>query len=276
MAGHIYAFINELSFQGQFKPDYIVKGLLEFLRSVSRIKDIQSPNYTIMYYGTMYQKEIAHGISYASALRNTGGEHKDEVLQLKMSMDRACWQKLEDVGFFQDLFAKYSLMDVDVSNSSLAEAYEYEGIKEEDDGVVVINLSQSTYGANLDVKKVMDDETRTIRAMSTEKETIAFLCEKGFTMPYDRKSTKHPLPEQTILGNTAFFVKTQRKNVSEYLYERIGHNELWCLDDFHFDGSAHFEIFSMADDTWKGESYELQAVEPDYTSKKHKGSKIRG
>ena len=33
MAGYIYAFINELSFEGQFAPADVAKGLLDFLRS---------------------------------------------------------------------------------------------------------------------------------------------------------------------------------------------------------------------------------------------------
>lgn len=99
---------------------------------------------------------------------------------------------------------------------------------------------------------------------------------KGFPMQYDRNSTMHPLPEQTILGDASLFTKTQRTNMGAYLYERIGHNELWCLDTLHVDGAAHFEIFSMANDTWKGENEDLQRINPNYHSKKHKGSKIKG
>lgn len=275
MAGHIYAFINELSFEGQYAPMNVGKGLLHFLRSCNRVKDIGKQNYSIMYTASVYQKEVTYGVTYASALKTMTGDFKDEILLLKMNMDRSGWEKLDDSGYFLDPNEKYSVGSRDVSNSSLAEAFEYDGLAAAEDGVLVVNMPESSFGTVIDVKKKTSHLSRSLNAVNSEQETIAFLQSKGFTAPYDRNSTKRPLPEQTILRDTSLFAKTQRKNMGAYLYERIGHDELWCLDTLHVDGAAHFEIFSMADDKWKGECYDLQNIAPDYQSKKHEGSKIR-
>lgn len=271
MAHHIYAFINELSFQGQFNDDSVGEALLNFLRSISRIRDIGKDKYTLLYLATLFTNSATHTKSFAQAMRTVTGEFKDEVIMLKRTMDVSSWFKIES---FIDIGANYSTGVIDVSHSCLAEGYEYEGVKDETDAVVIVNLSGSTYKNEIAINKDGKDE-RVLIGVCSDEEVLKALTSKGFVFQYDRNSTKHPLPEQTILRDTTLFTKTTRHNKSEYLYERIGHKELWCLDDFHTDGSAHFEIFSMADDKWKGESYDLQNVNPDYTSNKHKGSKIK-
>lgn len=275
MAGHIYAFINELSFEGQFAPADVAKGLLDFLRSCNRIKDLVKQNYSILYLGEMYKKEISHGLSYASALKTITGESKDEVMRLKFNMDKSGWEKMEDSGFLCDANEQYSVGANDVSNSSLAEAYEYDDYVSGEEKVIVINMPKSSFGKVISVKKVSENKMRILNAMNSEDDTIAYLVGNGYIMPYDQKSTMIPLAEQTILGDTALFKKTRRKNMGAYLYERIRHNELWCIDTLHNDGSAHLEIFSKANDIWKGENGDLQIINPNYRSEKHKGEKIR-
>lgn len=275
MAGYIYAFINELSFEGQFAPADVAKGLLDFLRSCNRIKDLVKHNYSILYQGAMYYKEVSHGLSYASALRTITGESKDEIMRLKINMDKSGWEKIEDSGFLYDANEHYSVGANDASNSSLAEAFEYDDYVSGEEKVIVINMPMSSFGKAISVKKVSENKTRILNAMNSENDTIAYLVGNGYTMPYDRKSTMIPLPEQTILGDTALFKKTRRINMGAYLYERIGHNELWCVDTLHNDGSAHLEIFSKANDTWKGENEDLQNINPNYRSERHKGEKIR-
>ena len=163
----------------------------------------------------------------------------------------------------------------DVSNSSLAEAYEYDDYVSGEEKVIVINMPMSSFGKTISVKKISENKTRVLNAMNSEDDIITYLVGNGYTMPYDRKSTMIPLPEQTILGDTTLFKKTRRRNMGAFLYERIGHNELWCVDTLHNDGSAHLEIFSKANDTWKGENEDLQILNPNYQSEKHKGEKIR-
>lgn len=276
MAAHIYAFVNELSFQEQFSLTEIADGLLQFLQTLNRIKDVKPEIRSIMYCESMYQRQVSHGLSYASAIRSVTGEQKDSILQLKISMDKSGWEKMEDIGFFQEYTRQYSVGTMDVSRSILAEAYEYKDVASTDDHILIINMPKSSFSKTIAVRKDTANQAKDLESVNNENEVLAYLQEKNIPIQYDPKSTKHPLPEQTILGNTHFFTKTQRTNMGEVLYERIGHNELWCLDNIHFDGHAHFEIFSKADDVWKGDSYDLQNVNPDYTSKKHKGSKIRG
>lgn len=275
MADHIYAFINELSFEGQFALGDVAKGLLSFLRSCNRIKDLVKHNYSILYMGAMYYKEISHGLSYASALKTITGESKDEVMRLKFNMDKSGWEKMEDSGFLFDANEHYSVGANDVSNSSLAEAYEYDDYVSGEEKVIVINMPMSSFGKTISVKKISENKTRVLNAMNSEDDIITYLVGNGYTMPYDRKSTMIPLPEQTILGDTTLFKKTRRRNMGAFLYERIGHNELWCVDTLHNDGSAHLEIFSKANDTWKGENEDLQILNPNYQSEKHKGKKIK-
>jgi len=275
MADHIYAFINELSFEGQFALGDVAKGLLSFLRSCNRIKDLVKHNYSILYMGAMYYKEISHGLSYASALKTITGESKDEVMRLKFNMDKSGWEKMEDSGFLFDANEHYSVGANDVSNSSLAEAYEYDDYVSGEEKVIVINMPMSSFGKTISVKKISENKTWVLNAMNSEDDIITYLVGNGYTMPYDRKSTMIPLPEQTILGDTTLFKKTRRRNMGAFLYERIGHNELWCVDTLHNDGSAHLEIFSKANDTWKGENEDLQILNPNYQSEKHKGEKIR-
>ena len=275
MADHIYAFINELSFEGQFALGDVAKGLLSFLRSCNRIKDLVKHNYSILYMGAMYYKEISHGLSYASALKTITGESKDEVMRLKFNMDKSGWEKMEDSGFLFDANEHYSVGANDVSNSSLAEAYEYDDYVSGEEKVIVINMPMSSFGKTISVKKISENKTRVLNAMNSEDDIITYLVGNGYTMPYDRKSTMIPLPEQTILGDTTLFKKTRRRNMGAFLYERIGHNELWCVDTLHNDGSAHLEIFSKANDTWKGENEDLQILNPNYQYEKHKGEKIR-
>ena len=275
MAQHIYSLINELSFEGQFSPDDVAGGLLDFLSSCNRIARVGKDRYTMLYQASIYYREVSHGLTFSSALKTLPGEHKDKILLLKMNMDRAGWRKLEDSGFFIDGNDKYYVGTIDVSNSSLAEAYEYGVMASQEDCVIVINMPKSSFGRLISVKKESVHSQLVINAVNSEEEALSYLLSRDFKMPYDRNCTMHPLPEETILSNTALFKKTQRTNMGAYLFERIGHNELWCLDTLHVDGSAHFEIFSMSNDKWKGENVDLQSINPDYNSKKHKGSKIR-
>ncbi len=106
--------------------------------------------------------------------------------------------------------------------------------------IICVNKSDNS---SVDVESVFDFATLD-RLLSVKYIT----CKK-----YDYNSQYTPRDYQTILFDAKIFSATKFRNDGRIVYERIGHNEYWCVDNAH-KTNAHLEVFSSTTLKHKGTS----------------------
>ena len=79
-----------------------------------------------------------------------------------------------------------------------------------------------------------------------------YLTSKGIALRYDRSKFLRVDDMQTVLADPSQFTATQHKVQGRTVYERIGKDEYWYVDNFHKDGSVHIEVFRMSDGSFIG------------------------
>ena len=86
----------------------------------------------------------------------------------------------------------------------------------------------------------------------TEETVSKHLYEKQYINEYSPDARYSPQDQQTILVNSVLFTPTQRDNHRRRLYERVGKDQLWCVDNQHYGLDAEFEVFRMSDEAHIG------------------------
>ena len=143
---------------------------------------------------------------------------------------------------FVDSTAKYRINDKDVSNTTVADAYESQKLEFI---TILINLNPNFPSPIVNIQKEYDGNQdfmsyHVVESLIKQLQRLDLL--KDY---YDISSKVRPNDSQTILSDTSLFVPTKYGNRKARLYRRIGkEDELWCLDRFHRGRSIHLEVFS--------------------------------
>lgn len=138
--------------------------------------------------------------------------------------------------------SKYSIGDIDVSNTTVADSYESQklGFK-----TILINLNSEFPSPIVTVQKENDGNQDIMSYHAVEILTEKLQELELLKVYYDKKTNVRPNDSMTILSDTSLFVPTKYGNRKARLYRRIGkEDELWCLDRFHRGNSIHLEVFS--------------------------------
>lgn len=122
-------------------------------------------------------------------------------------------------------------------NSSVGDSYEC-------DDSLLLNWKLSVFGEpTIDVTK--DKISKYIDSFFSQAELRKHF-EKGQVLKpeYNSNSSRAPRDEETILKDSSLFTPTNYTVQGRVVYERIGHNEYWYVDNSHAGESAHLEVFS--------------------------------
>lgn len=110
-------------------------------------------------------------------------------------------------------------------------------------------------------------------AVYLSEETVSkHLYAKQYIKEYSQDARYSPRDQQTVLVNPTLFTPTNRDNHRRRLYERVGTDELWCVDNQHYGLDAEFEVFRKSDEAHIGTcgiSGNLDAVIPSTKTGRH-------
>ena len=240
----IAVYINEESFQGQLCGNVtdVINNLLAVINTLASNHGVEI---SVLTSSAIFSKQVCSqtGLILAQLSKS---DH-DLFMQFKGMLDKAkYWDKDVPV---QSSAALYLYKKQKVNGTSVAEARESVETGAE---AMVVSVQGTAYtGKRLDIEK--DGVAKGVTHAITTADVFDYLTSKGIALRYDRSKFLRVDDMQTVLADTSQFAATQHKvQQGRTVYERIGKDEYWYVDNFHKDGSVHIEVFRMSDGTFKG------------------------
>ena len=239
----ITVYINEDSLQGQL-CGCVSDAINNLLATINALASNQSIEVSVITSSAIFSRQICAGTGLT--IDRLSKSDRDLFMSFKGMLDKGCyWDKKESL---QKTSAVYLYKKQTVNGTSVAEAREMAELGEE---TMVVSVSGTNYiGKNLDVEK--DGVPKGVPHALSTTDVFDFLKGKGITLKYDRSKYLRLDDMQTILADTSQFTETGHKVQGRTVYERIGKDEYWYVDNFHKDGSVHLEVFRMSDGSFIG------------------------
>ena len=239
----ITVYINEESLQGQ-----LCSGVTDAVNNLLAVINALASNHgievSVLTSSAIFSKQICAGTGLT--LAQLSKTDHDIFLKFKGVLDRGkYWDKNVPV---QNPGSLYLYQKQMVNGTSVAEARE---TVEQGRDTMVVSVSGARYaGKTLNIEK--DGIGKDVAHAITTTDVFDYLVGRGVTLKYDRSKFLRLDDAQTVLSDTAQFTETKHKVQGRTVYERIGKDEYWYVDNFHKDGSVHLEVFRMSNGTFLG------------------------
>lgn len=239
----IAVYINEESFQGQLCGNVTdaINNLLAVINTLGSNHDVEV---SVLTSSAIFSKQICVGTGFTMAqLSKT--DH-DLFMAFKGVLDKGkYWDK--DVSL-QCPGSLYLYKKQPVNKTSVAEVREAVDIEED---AMIISVPGTIYvGKTIDIEK--DGIGKDVPHAITTADVFDYLARKGILLKYDRSKYLRVDDMQTVLADTSQFAGTKHRVQGRIVYERLGRDEYWYVDNFHKDGSVHLEVFRMSDGVFLG------------------------
>ena len=239
----ITVYINEDSLQGQLCGS-VSDAINNLLATINALASNQCIEISVITSSEIFSRQICAGTGLT--IDRLSKTDRDLFMSFKGMLDKGSyWDKKESL---QKTSAVYLYKKQAVNGTSVAEAREMAELGEE---TMVVSAPGTNYiGKNLDVEK--DGASMCVPHALSTTDVFDFLKGKGITLKYDRSKYLRLDDKQTVLADTSQFAETGHKVQGRTVYERIGKDEYWYVDNFHKDGSVHLEVFRMSDGSFIG------------------------
>lgn len=239
----ITVYINEESLQGQLCGG-VADAINNLLAVINALASNHGIEVSVLTSSAIFSKQVCAETGFT--LSQLSKADHDLFLKFKGMLDRGkYWDKDIPV---QNPGALYLYLNQTVNGTSVAEARET--IEQGRDTMVVSVPGAHYEGKTLAIDK--DGSPKEVAHAITTADVFDYLSGKGVTLKYDRSKFLYLDDAQTVLADTAHFRKTKHKVQGRMVYERIGKDEYWYVDNFHKDGSVHLEVFRMSDGAFLG------------------------
>lgn len=227
-------YINEKSLVAQCADlSAVEKGLKTIIDCLSLIDGCYDDAVTIQKY---YCKGVFRGnLSMEHSLQNL--PNKDLKTRFRKAIkDAKSW----DDKPLSDMNAVYVHEGVDVSWSSMSEAYEQQF-------PMLVNMVNSPVKEPIAVIEKQEIDNAMVDSFSSVEALSEWLINRKWRKRgYDISSSISPRDEETILTDTGKFEPTDYRYQGRVMYRRIGTNHLCYVDNMHCGTAAHIEEFNEA------------------------------
>lgn len=239
----ITVYINEESLQGQL-CGIVSDAINNLLATINALASNQSVEVSVITSSTIFSKQVCAGTGLTLA-QLSKADH-DLFMAFKGMLDKGkYWDKENPL---QSSAAVYLYKKQSVNDTSVAEVREEAGAGHE---TLLVSVPGTNYaGRSLDVDK--DGTVVSVSHATSTADVFDYLTGKGIVLKYDRSKFLRLDDKQTVLADTGRFAETNHKVQGRTVYERIGKDEYWYVDNFHKDGSVHLEVFRMSDGAFIG------------------------
>lgn len=231
----INAYLNDTSLSFNNKNDWTIR----FDHIVSCLKvlsDIPKDSLSLVIHPKIFLEIV---IQPNEKLTDFLQKHKERKKSFTSVLNKAIKKYL-----YFDSEGKYFVHSMDVSNSSIADAYESRKLKNE---TIIINFNMNFPIPIVEINK-KDDNMQEVQSFNCFDDLTKKLKELELIREYyDKDSNLRPNESLTILSDSSLFTPTKFGNRGNRLYSRIDNeDELWCLDRNHRGRSSHLEVFSKS------------------------------
>lgn len=239
----IAVYINEESLQGQFCGN-VTDAINNLLSVINALASNRSVYLLVLTSSAVFSKHVCTGTGLT--LAQLSKTDHDLFMAFKGVLDKGkYWDKETPV---QSSVAQYSYQQQSVNGTSVSEAREM--IERGEEAMLVSFLGSNYAGKVLTIEK--DGSEKAVPHAMTTADVFDFLASKGIALKYDRSKFLRVDDRQTVLADISQFTETKHKVQGRTVYERIGKNEYWYVDNMHKDGSVHLEVFRMSDGSFLG------------------------
>lgn len=239
----ILVYINEESLQGQL-CDSVAEAINNLLAVINTLASNRSVEVSVLTSSAIFSKQVCAGTGLT--LAQLDKTDHDLFMKFREILDKGkYWDK---DGMVQQPASLYLYRKQTVNGTSVAEARES---AEAGSAAMIVSLPGSDYaGKTVNIEK--DGIGMKVPHAMTTEDVFDFLASKGIALKYDRAKFSRVDDMQTVLVDATQFAKTTHKVQGRTVYERIGKDEYWYVDNLHKDGSVHLEVFRMSDGSFLG------------------------
>lgn len=233
----VNVYLNELFWGVSHSEDWA----MSFDNAISCLKVLSKIDTSLGAISTIINRSIFLTIVIPPEIKFTDLLNRDR--ERKKSFSSIYKTAIQELRFVDPTAnAKYRINDKDVSNTTVADAYESQKLEFI---TILINLDSSFPSPIVNIQKEHEGNLDIMSYHCVESLTEKLQNLGLLKVYYDKRSKTRPNDSQTILSDTSLFVPTKYGNRKARLYRRIGkEDELWCLDRFHRGNSIHLEVFS--------------------------------
>ena len=249
-------FINEVSLQSQYQTEKefinavtIFIGIFKIIEQKITKKTIYKENSQVF-----INYEAIAGENFQKSINNLKDKSLYRAFRAKISnkANPKEWRKEQqhkETDNFDCVFDNGKIEDV--KNTSIAEITERK-LLNNNKLYLLINFQNSKF--NRVHEKITDCHCVKVIKNNEENQPIFVDCldkksalenwfNFNFDPPYDVKSNSPPTDEQTILIKSNKFNKTKETCQGRSIYQEIGKNRYWYVDNLHYGKTAHLEVF---------------------------------
>lgn len=231
----VNVYLNELFLDVSHSEDWA----MSFDNAISCLKVLSKIDTSLGAISTIINRKIFLTIVIPPEIKFTDLLNRDR--ERKKSFSAIYKTAIQEL-LFVDPGAKYRINDKDVSNTTVADAYESQKLGSI---TILINLDSSFPSPIVNIQKEHEGNLDIMSYHCVESLTEKLQKLGLLKVYYDKRSKTRPNDSQTILSDTSLFEPTKYGNRKARLYRRIDNkDELWCLDRFHRGNSIHLEVFS--------------------------------
>lgn len=233
------AFINEKSLHAQFGGHSIEAQVVEFIKLLNLINEIE-PKFVTLKSVELFQCQAIPGTHFDSSLNSNVSLRQLFFQNIKNTSN---WNEQQ----IHETNSAYIHDALSYTGFSIAEIAERK-LQSADHIAVILNFSNSIFGEKevIDVTKDAQNSTDVNCAFSAES-LRKWLEDNGLidsTIPYNNSFKRAPFDHETVLNNGAFELTNYKKNKGRRVFRKIGTSELWTVDRKHTGDGAHIEVFS--------------------------------
>jgi hypothetical protein len=161
--------------------------------------------------------------------------NRDKGLLMKFRKKTKCFNSIAE---FSKPGVSYLYAGKEYIDSTVGEAYEH------CNNSLLLNWMSSPFREPKIIVSC-DNMPRNVKSFYSVSCLRNYLETQGWlTKVYDINSNVPPRDVETILCDPDLFVQTNQTYDGRKIYERIGEDELWYVDNKHCGPNAHLEVFS--------------------------------
>lgn len=254
-------FVNEKSLHGQYTEQNIEAEIKVFLSALSMLNALE------------FEKQIltTKNFFYSSAIN---GVHLNNTLTENRSLQALFFNNIKSCKYWEDTIehdprSSYTHNNIDYVSYTIAEITERK-LNSNLLNTFLLNFPSSIFNNHPLITVIKSPNTsQDIDCSFDEASILNWLIANNIFDPnskYSINSQQSPRDFQTVLVNNQIFELTNFLNQGRKVYRRIGHNQLWVVDNLHYGKDAHLEVFDEATSKHLGVSA-IDRVEVDVTYK---------
>lgn len=236
---NLQIFINESSLHGQYVDYNIEDNIKSFLNTLKFINNQQ-------FKGEVFTTQLFFNVSQALKEQHIGG-----ILERNFALKQTFFDNIRNISKWEseqvhNSVSCYIYEKENYAGKSIAELSERK-IQNHEIKDLLINFPDSKFENKTSIEVCKNNTQYVLLNCSFDEDSVlsCFVLHKLIdpNQEYNISSKHPPRDYQTILRDNNKFIITKHKNQNRKVYERIGYDQLWAVDNLHYGEDAHIEVF---------------------------------